>query len=70
MSTHLLNLFPILPFPRLSPSLRYDLVAASWTHEEDANKVLNRKDLPDVVLVRKVSTGRPDWCALYSPINV
>ena len=31
------------------------MVAASWTHEEDASKIINRKDLPDVVLVRKVS---------------
>ena len=35
-------------------SRRYDLVAASWTHDEDPSKVLSKKDLPDVVLVRKV----------------
>ena len=33
--------------------LGYDLASASWTKELDANKILVRKDLPDVVLVRK-----------------
>ena len=29
-------------------------MAASWTHDEDSSNVLSKKDLPDVVLVRKV----------------
>ena len=33
---------------------RYDLVSASWAHEEESSRLLNRKELPDVVLVRKV----------------
>jgi hypothetical protein len=33
--------------------LGYDLASASWTKELDAHKILVRKDLPDVVLVRK-----------------
>ena len=42
-----------------------DEIAASWTHEEDANKVLNRKELPDVVLVRKVSGFIPEQSHRY-----
>lgn len=34
--------------------LSYDLVTATWSNEEGASNLLNRKDLPDVVLVRKV----------------
>jgi len=33
--------------------LGYDLASASWAKEEEAGKILKKKDLPDVVLVRK-----------------
>lgn len=51
---------------RKSPPSRYDLVAASWTHEEEASRMLTRKDLPDVILVRKVSIHEAIECLYFS----